>query len=541
MRRISPAVVKIVTDTTTGSGVIYDVDSATGAALILTNRHVIEGASRISAVVTDTTTYDATLRGYDGNVDLAVLRVCCNAGFSAAKLVESGDVAIGDRVYALGYPLGVNSIRVTEGIVSASEYSAVYGAYIIQTDAALNPGNSGGPLIRSDGLVAGINTARKEQSDSGRPVEGTGYAIAARTVLTRLPDIERGAVTVLPTPIVESTPRATPYPSGRFRQFQLDDGAMPHENDGFIEEQQVSDDIRNFFVSADFEVPYSAREGNWNFGFIFRNASNGNLSYVALTQDSNHAHYLRVDGNYSIVNSGPVHNLSLSAGSINNVTLIVIEDRGWLFVNFDYVTDLDLSGSQVDGALTIATGLLANSEVPGYSTQYSNVSAQELGLLSGPESGQLTKGSSFIATQDAGVDTAVAYVRADFSVPINTDEWSSGILFRTKGESDYLLFAVTDAQLWTVQHASFSGDAWQELEGDYSSAINFNDPVLNQLELFFIGDVAIMYANDAILGTADIDSVKLSGDVAVAYGVYKDDFLSTAKFENFEVWGSPYD
>ena len=533
--------VKIVTDSGTGSGVIYDVDSATGAALILTNRHVIEGASRISAVVTDTVRYDATLRGFDGDVDLAVLRICCNTGLSSAQLVKSGSVAIGDRVYALGYPLGANSIRVTEGIVSASEYSAVYGAYIIQTDAALNPGNSGGPLIRSDGLVAGINTARKERSDSGRPVEGTGYAIAARTVLTRLPDIERGAVTVLPTPTVESTPRATPYPSGRFRQFQLDDGAMPHENDGFIEEQQVSDDIRNFFVSADFEVPYSAREGNWNFGFIFRNASNGNLSYVALTQDSNHAHYLRVDGNYSIVNSGPVHNLSLSTGSINNVTLIVIEDRGWLFVNFDYVTDLDLSGSQVDGALTIATGLLANSEVPGYSTQYSNVSAQELGLLSGPESGQLTKSGTRIAGQFASLDTATGYARASFEVPINTDEWSTGVLFRTEEENDYLIFVVTAAREWSVQHATFSGDDWQQLEGGHSSAVDFNDPVMNTLEVFFVGSVAIMYVNDVLLGTADISSVNTSGDVAVAYGIYANDLPSTGSFENFEVWGSPYD
>ena len=433
MRRISPAVVKIVTDSGTGSGVIYDVDSATGAALILTNRHVIERASRISAVVADTVRYDATLRGFDGDVDLAVLRICCNTGLSSAQLVKSGSVAIGDRVYALGYPLGANSIRVTEGIVSASEYSAVYGAYIIQTDAALNPGNSGGPLIRSDGLVAGINTARKEQSDSGRPVEGTGFAISTRTVLTRLPELERGTATVLPTPTVNPTPRATPRPSGQFRQFQLDDGEMSHDNDGFIEEQSLSDGVRNFLISADFEVPYSARVGDWNFGFIFRNAGDGNLSYVALTQDSNHAHYSRVDGNYSIVNSGPVHNLSLSVGSINTVTLIVVEDRGWLFVNFDYVTDLDLSESQLDGALTIATGLFADSEVPGYSTRFSNVVGQEWGLLSGPENGQLTKSGTRIAGQFAGVDTATAYARASFKVPVNTDEWSKGILFRTEG------------------------------------------------------------------------------------------------------------
>ena len=533
--------VKIVTNSGTGSGVIYEVDARSGAALILTNRHVIEGASRISAVVTDTVSYEATLRGYDGNVDLAVLRVCCNAGFSAAKLVESGDVAIGDRVYALGYPLGVNSIRATEGIVSALEFDTRFSAYIIQTDAAINPGNSGGPLIRDDGMVVGINTASVDQTLSGRPVEGTGYAIAARTVLTRLPDLERGVATVLPTPTVKPTTRATPHPGGRFRQFRLDDGALPHDADGFIEEKSISDDIRNFLISADFEVPYSTGAGDWNFGFLFRNSGEGDLTYVALTQDSKYFHYLRVGGDSRNVKSGAVNNLKLSAGSINTIALFVIEDRGWLFVNSNYVTDLDIGGSQNQGNLAIATGFWTNTEVPGHSTQFANVSAQELGLLSNSHSGQLTKKDNFIATQYAGVDTATAYARADFRMPDNTDEWSSGIMFRKVRESDYLNFAVTSDRRWLIWHATYLGGDWQQLEGGHSPAINFNDPVLNTLEVFFVGSVAMMYVNDVLLGTADISSVNTSGDVAAAYGIYANDDHSTSNFENFEVWGSPYD
>ena len=533
--------VKIVTDSVTGSGVIYDVDSATGVALILTNRHVIEGASRISAVVTDTVRYDATLRGFDGDVDLAVLRICCNTGLSSAQLVKSGSVAIGDRVYALGYPLGANSIRVTEGIVSASEYSAVYGAYIIQTDAALNPGNSGGPLIRSDGLAAGINTARKEQSDSGRPVEGTGYAIAARTVLTRLPDIERGAVTVIPSPTVIPTPRATPRPNGQFRQLQLDDGAMPHEDDGFIKTRRVASGIRNFAIFTDFEVPYSVDVGDWDFGFTFRDSGDGNLSYVALTQDGRYAHHLRIDGDDRNVKNGPAENLRLSAGTVNTVTLIVVEDRGWLFVNSEYISDFDVSGSSPRGELTIATGIYKDSEVPGYSTKFSNVIGEEVDLLAGPDTGHLTKGDDFIAVHSAGVDITTSYVRVDLETPINTTDWSSGVFFRAEGEKDYLIFMVTSERLWSIQHATYSGDDWQQLEGGHSSAIIFNDPILNTLELFFVGSLAVMYVNEEFLGTADISSVNTSGDVAVAYGIYANDLPSTGSFENFEVWGSPYD
>ena len=228
-------------------------------------------------------------------------------------------------------------------------------------------------------------------------------------------------------------------------------------------------------------------------------------------------------------------------GSINTVTLFVIENRGWLFVNSEYIADLDVSGNQTQGGLTIATGLLTGSEVPGYSTGYSNVVAQELDLLSGPDSGQLTKRDNFIAERSAGVNATMAYARVDFNAPINTDEWSSGILFRKEGENDYLLFMVTAAGNWSVQHATYSGNDWQQLEGGHSSAININDPVLNRMEVFFVGGVAMIYVNDVFLETANISSVNMSGDVSVAYGIYAEDAPSTAEFENFEVWGSPYD
>ena len=224
MKRISPSVVKIVANDSTWSGVIYKVDSAAGAALILTYRHGIDRASRITVVVSDAVSYDATLLGYDEDFDLAVLRICCNKHFSHAQLVKSGGAAIGDRVYALGYPFSDNSIRVTEGIVWISEYNEVFGpyftpgAYIIETSAALYPGYSGGPLISTAGMVVGINRAKWMQLDDPRYVEGTGFAISTRKVLEILPDIERGKVTGQPTPPVEPLPTVAPthrYVQGR--------------------------------------------------------------------------------------------------------------------------------------------------------------------------------------------------------------------------------------------------------------------------------------------------------------------------------------
>ncbi len=537
--RVKPSVLKIVTDTGTGSGFIYDVSGET--ARVITNRHVIEGATSIQAVY-EGSTFQAQTVSSDPNRDLAVVEVCCSRSFVPLAIGDHDNAKLGTAVYALGYPLGLDTVRVTAGLVSGLDYYPDVDEYRIQTDAAINPGNSGGPLVMASGVVVGVNSEVLRYTQSGVPVEGFGFAISARTVDAALPDLERNltAVTALPSPTVGPSPHSTPLPGGQFRQFQLDDGAMAHADDGFIKTRRVASAVRNFAIFADFEVPYSADVGDWNFGFIFRDSGDGNVSYVALTQDGSFAHHLRVDGDDSNIKDGHVGALKLSAGSINSVGLIVIEDRGWLFVNSEFISDIDVSGSSLQGNLALATGIYSDSEVPGYSTNFSEVFGEEWGLLAGPNAGELIKEDNFIAGQFAGVDTASAYVRADFISPINTPSWSLGFQFRKEGEGDYLVYLVTSDAWWSVQHATITGESWSVLEEGYSPAINFNDPVLNTLELFFVGSVAMMYVNDEFLGTADISSIQMAGDVSAAYGIYADDLPSTGRFDGFEVWGSTY-
>ena len=200
---VRDSVVQVVTDRGLGSGVIIESDSS-GGALILTNQHVIDRASTIEVVHLELTTYLAVLVGVDALRDLAVLRICCDATFAPLEFSNPDDVQLGSSVAALGFPLGVESIRVSQGIISGELFNPESDRQELQTDAAINPGNSGGPLLLLDGTIAGINTYGVRTSSGGVPVEGFGFAIASETLAAVVPSLTAGHQVVAPTP--------TPHP-----------------------------------------------------------------------------------------------------------------------------------------------------------------------------------------------------------------------------------------------------------------------------------------------------------------------------------------
>jgi serine protease Do len=166
--------------TSTGSGIFISPNG-----YILTNNHVIEGASQYQVVYADGTQHDASLVGTDQYSDLAVLKVSDSVP-SVAKLGNSDALNPGETVIAIGSPLGDFKNTVTVGVVSATGRSidSGYGYSIdglIQTDAAINQGNSGGPLVNLAGEVIAINTLIIRNSGSGTVAEGLGFAIPINT------------------------------------------------------------------------------------------------------------------------------------------------------------------------------------------------------------------------------------------------------------------------------------------------------------------------------------------------------------------------
>ncbi|RSD24961.1 S1C family serine protease [Mesobacillus subterraneus] len=180
-----------------GSGVIFKKEG--NQAYIITNNHVIEGASKVEVSLYNGDKVDAEVVGADALTDLAVVKISASEAVDVIDFGDSDVLRAGDQVLAIGNPLGLDLSRtVTQGIVSAVDRSISFptsaGEWemnVIQTDAAINPGNSGGALINTDGKVIGINSLKISQNG----VEGLGFAIPSNDVLPIVNQlIEKGKV-----------------------------------------------------------------------------------------------------------------------------------------------------------------------------------------------------------------------------------------------------------------------------------------------------------------------------------------------------------
>lgn len=170
-----------------GSGVIYKKSG--GSAYIVTNNHVVAGSNALKVIMSNGKEVTAKIVGTDATTDLAVLKISSAHVKAVASFGNSNDIEAGQDVLAIGSPMGSEYANtVTKGIISAKKRtikakSGAAATSVIQTDAAINSGNSGGPLINMAGQVVGINSMKLASDTSGTNVEGMGFSIPSNEVV----------------------------------------------------------------------------------------------------------------------------------------------------------------------------------------------------------------------------------------------------------------------------------------------------------------------------------------------------------------------
>ena len=184
-----PSVVRINTSRGGGSGVI--IRATPDGAVVLTNAHVVGQDPTVDVTVHDTTDYKGIVWGVDTTKDLALVIICCGGSFNA---LQFNTAEVGDPVALMGYALGIpGAATVTRGVVSALRHDAEGQRHLVQTDAAANSGNSGGPMLNMHGEIVGILTFGYQHA------EGVSFAVSSQTAEPAVEVLKTLALTPTPT------------------------------------------------------------------------------------------------------------------------------------------------------------------------------------------------------------------------------------------------------------------------------------------------------------------------------------------------------
>ena len=521
--------------TGSGSGFIVDADG-----YILTNEHVINGQSRITVVFNNGTRLTARLVSSDATRDIALLKVTAAGALTVLPFATS--VREGEEVVALGHPLSLGeSLTVTKGIVSAFRTSS--GVSYIQTDAAINPGNSGGPLINTNGEVVGMNTS-VERDIQGRDyfAQGIGFAIKFDVLSDRLISMKSG-----------SNPSSTPIPTQRAAATQMPhyvfgpkSGSIEHDlDDGLIDVHQANVWLSDGIIEARFFNPYSTSEGSWSNGFVFRRGRSNTFHAIVMSSYGMWYHVLRtgdVDSEQDLATKFS-NLINTNQNGSNLIRIITRGSKGWLFINSEFVSKLDLSGLTTGGDVLAAGAYYRNDAIVGKSTRFEDFTIRRISKVYGPNSGSIQHNpdDGFIEEEEAEVKLKDSIIEAEFTNPYASwqGDWSNGFLFRSDYSAFHVVVIVEDGRWFHyVRLADVETD--YNLKNEYSDYIASGVDESNHLRVIAIGNEGWLFINDEYVDKLDLDGLTSPGNVSAIPNYFTGHGIAgySTSFEDFTIWSA---
>ena len=556
MTEVSRAsVVEIRTSSGTGTGWIYRVDR-NGKAWILTNEHVIRGSSTVTVRLSDGSgNRDGTVTGQDGIRDLAVVTICCNARWKPLPTVTSTDIRVGSDVVVMGFPglrIGAG-LSVTTGVVSSYEFHSESRRWLIQTDAAVNPGNSGGPLFNAAGQVIGIVSSRRDPVRS----ENIGFAISMRTVDEELDYLEvgRGVHAATPTPRATRVPSPGPSTDGVSGVMVHDphDGSIDCSNDR-LDLSVISDSTTDSAAFLRFEAPGIHP---WSIGFLYhrpddeRNTYAATIVYGNAHDDIRARHWVKRNG--EDVHDPPSKRIQRSllktgAGEFNELVFRTSPDGSFLRLNDEIV--IEVPASQLvrrNGWSKVCVGFHSDED-DAYSIRYEDLRTRfsREGVSGSLTSDGIDDGKIDCVGYDGGnqvwsTNATALWGVFDFRINASVSKWSVGLLYHDVGdlESGAIVYIRESERVWSRHWNHLDGE-WEYPSPRYvrSGTVTYGPTTTHTVEFETASNGTSLWLNgERVLGLRLSELSPRAGGAQICVGFHDDESEPySVSFSNLWVW-----
>ena len=317
-------------------------------------------------------------------------------------------------------------------------------------------------------------------------------------------------------------------------------GGLDHDpNEGFIKSEFADISIADMVIEATFTNPYSADHHSWDYGFILREQSNATAAsfievtvtsanlWSAVLRDTNSASGKRLGG-------GTFLNLSTDTDGENHLRVVAIGERGWLFVNHEFISAIDLTGIERSGDAAVITGALAGNEVEGASVGFEDFTITGLSRRHGPTRGTLETEPQSMAKLQTDVWTRDLVVESEFTAQ-KSGLWSYGFIIRETESGRVEAVGVTGRHEWFHEARDSDDNDYARVADDFVSNVGARVTSSKHLLLIALGDIGWLFLNDILAAQLDLSHNTDSGWVSVM-GDFLPDHQGSPEFEDLNVW-----
>lgn len=431
----------------------------------------------------------------------------------------------------------VQATATPEASTEEPEATATASQLQLPTDTpAVIPSNT----PASSGPIEGADATRQS-------LEAT--RAAALTPVENNADATRQSLEATRAAAAAQTPDATATSSisqeyGPDAVFGPVDGEIPHDSDEFLESIYAGVSLSNFMARITFDNPYPISEGDWDFGFIFRQEDFNHELRLIVLSDGSWSLSNREDTDEETVQEGDVGRyLDTDSTGGNELTLIALDDLGYFFLNGEFIDTLDLSDRTELGDVSATIGFYDSTERAGETTFYEAFTVWPLVPEFGPTNGELTHiDDGFIKTQTSGVEAFNFIVDTTFTNPYTPDDtygWDWGFAFRETDIDDQFWLIIASDDTWSLIDRVEGEDEFIDDGGNLD--IDIDGGGENRLTMIAFTNTGFLFLNGEYIATMDLSSRQEAGDVSVATAFFVGNEIegNETTFEEWAIWLLP--